>query len=270
MPPRRSRSKKSRFRRRRYGKGKRYRKSYRHRGRAVKQVRKVKGLRSKLNNKPEMKFTHYESNLVPVNLPGATTTAIWANQGRDAGGGTNYFITPPTPANGTESGYVGAQYNSLYADVRFIVESQTMNDAIASGNLSYHDQFRLMVVRMRQPYTIWNQDPGFLEATMPALTCTPIDTKQWDVWLDKQYTFANGLTDTIVPGMGLTTGVTTLRSGPITFKFKVPLKQTIRPVIQGGIATLTYKYLVLICILPAVSGLIRVTELHCKFYYRDP
>lgn len=199
---------------------------------------KVKGLKHKLDNSPEMKFT-IRSWTTAFNVKSDTWTIIWSNNNQyDA---SNFMINWPT--QGTQQNqFIGNQINSLYADVRFVMDIDAVN--MTSGLV------RLAVVRQRQSL---NYNSVVNQQILPVNLCEPFNTKAWDVMYEK-----------VIPMMNNTTGNRTPQK---IYRFKIPLRETLTVMPD---ATFRFEYPVYIIATCGTQNGAVVYTVVCKFFYKDP
>lgn len=199
---------------------------------------KVRGIRHKLDNRPEMKFT-LANWYTAIAVPQTAWINIWGNNNRwDA---SNYCIRAPTVGTG-QAQYIGTQLNSLYADVRIYGwVDYTIVPPLFALRLSVH-RSRTAQNYDTQPEYVMPGNGSMVE---------PWDTKLWDLYFDKVYTMSYNAGNA---------------SSPKLWRFKIPLKQTLT--LKDNV--LKYEYPIFISATCTHNNGFIIKQIFCKFYYKDP
>ena len=215
------------------------------------------GVRGKLSTRPELKWVDYWSGLQTADptitryflinqYPLASQQVprlIWStdsNQGDS--NGVPFNPNPPYVTNTIEqtgnNGRDGTQWQYKWIDLRFTIHAVTAT--------SYNNNlFRMMVVKNK----IAGQVP--IAGNVPQSFNEPIDTKVWNIIMDKTFTHNNGYTAgtqvaSVTPGAGIVTQETSnIQSAPKNFRMKIPfrmLAETSRSVAFVGTPPITPVY----------------------------
>lgn len=230
--------------------------------------RKVKGIKKRLNNRPEMKRTVYVGQQTAIRTMAnwdaglangiLNTSLIWANNFNDAG------ITPwfPQPGQGpAENQMIGTKYNLKYAELTFILEP------MLNQPTGFVDSIRLILIKERQSRQIIT-GPGAGAPTILRFTNfhAPVDTKKWDVQYDKIFPYTTGITTTAVPVGNV---FNSLVPKPKIFRFIIPLKETLEyalPAINTPFTNSMY----LFAFTHTQDNYWFIRPASCIYYYRDP
>lgn len=222
---------------------------------------KVKGWKSKLNYRKEIKFTTQQALFVGPSTTGAISsfltnslgTTIWGNNILDPTG-VGYLAFPQ---QGTGNGQIdGTKYNSLYAEVIFDIVKTSSN-----ANL-YEEGFRLMVIKKRDPNVPFT---GAAVYTFQAYN-GPLNSKNYDVQFDKAYFWTTGSATNPVAG---TNSLQSLFPKRKRFRFIIPLKKTmtLQAVSAAGAFPLPI-YIIAVAINSDTS--VVVTSIVTTYFFRDP
>jgi len=236
----------------------------------------VKGWKTRLNKKPETKFTTYLSPDTPA-MPNWNTgiLAIWSTNQPDGAG--NLRFTWPTNGNGGNQ-FEGTKWNGLYIELvfDFKITATPANISLSSAN----DTFRLIMVRPRDRNIGPPVAANLLTANGPIF---PVNSKLWDIHLDRTYQFTTGLTSTRTTGFirapvnpspdnavdEVTTGVTTIGPRSKRFRMIIPMKHTFSVVAPNAADVLPYP-IYLLGYMRTNNAIWSIVDLCSTFYFRDP
>lgn len=232
---------------------------------------KVKGWKTRLNKRAELKFTTYifvanpdgiAAGAAYVNNMGNFNSArlIWSNQNIDRGG-TLTYMTWPQQGNGGNQ-IEGTKFNLLYAEVCFTLYQQVI-PAVNSG--IYTEHLRLFVIRQRDASLLPTVNTIFTHGG--AVANGPINSKNWDIQFDKTWTKLSG-TDTSGQPLVLNPVGNTFPK-EMNFRFIIPLKHTFN--VQPTNQTSAFPLHVLIGALTYYNNnMWAYRNLNVTYYYRDP
>lgn len=214
--------------------------------RVIKNTLKVKGMRKRLNTRPEMKWTlatWATSYLAPANA----CVQVWGSNDQWS---STPMINPPTSGT-SQSQYIGTKINSLFCDVRFMFRF-SYDQAVTN------EACRIVAARSR----VSGQDNSNYPAT-PTSILEPFDSKSWDVMFDKTYPIATGLTATF--NIGGTGYLFTQNTSPAKYlRFRIPMRETL----QMKNSRVIFEYPMIIWAISANAS-VRIYAVQCKFFYRD-
>lgn len=213
-------------------------------------VTRFKGISRRLNNRPEIKQTL--SNINDETLAGPGSTALFNNNALAAAGNT-YWTAPGSQGVGSTQ-YIGVKINALFFDVVFSLNS--LNAALVLAVPSQY-KFRIAVCRYRDTL-----DPNGAMPFPMTSWLTPIDTRSWDVWYDKQFVMKSGKSVVGVP--------LTMQSSPRKFRFRFPCKQTTTPFLNGASNAITFNTTFGVWIFSDSNNVYQIQDRSVKFFYRDP
>lgn len=188
---RRNRSRSTRRLLRRLIRKKRYGSRYGRKGR-MKRVRgvygrkKTKGWKTRLNTRPETKYTVYLANAnIAIRTFANNGTRIWSTGETDVNG--NSVIS--WPVQGNNNGQVeGTKWNSMYIEIIFDIRwSGTPAETAAA---SFWDTLRFIIVRARDSNTPLPSVNTLFVAQVG--TALPINSKLWDIHCDRIYQYTTG------------------------------------------------------------------------------
>lgn len=256
-------------------------------GRKMKKIRGVygrsivKGWKTRLNRKPELKYTtyHQAANITIAAYPQGITT-VWSTNKLD--GLNNSYIT--WPQQGAGNGQVeGTKWNSIYLEIVFDL-AFTM-DAAEAINFIPYDTVRLIMVRHRDPAT-GNPTQGNL--FVANASTMPINSKLWDVHMDRVYQFNTGATRLLTQGTMLlpqpppvqpapivytianeATGYTSLYPKSKRFRIIVPFKHTFPIIAPGAVNAVPYN-IYLMAFAQNHHNEFVAQRMSVTLYYRDP
>lgn len=217
------------------------------------QMRAVKptGIRKRLDTSPEMKITYSEWT-GGISLVSTAGTVLWANNYRWSAGVR--CIQPPT-SGVSQVQYIGTQFNSLFCDVRILMECAPPTGDTHNFTCAY----RIICARMRT--TDNNETSVATYSVMPNNVLDPVDTKLWDLYYDKTFCCNTGY-----QGAYLGNQVGNIIYKGKVFRFKIPLKMTLTP--KAGIPL--YPYPIIILGIAQHTGYMFASRINTKFYYKDP
>lgn len=238
--------------------------------------KKIKGIRKRVNNKPETKSNTYigESSSIKnyiefnTDLIAATTyphvvrNTIFTLNGRDLNASPAPWYIQPGQGTGPNQ-IVGEKYNLRYAEVCFTLHPlYTLSPSFTST-----DSLRIIIVKERLARTDLSGALGGLGIILQFMDfLAPVDTKRWDVQYDKVWTFQTGRTDK--PGAG-TYEWTSLVPKPKLFRFIIPLKETMEYQIVPNV-NLFSNNLYIFAFTDRNSQYWGYRNLSATYYYRDP
>lgn len=199
----------------------------------------VPGMKKKLNTRPELKYTTITYTALTHPVP--NTTAIMWDPNATLFGTSQRAIEPPTVGTALNQ-FVGQQFNSLYAVVRFSIE--------VTADTLLNDYLRIMVARPKITPAL---NVGGTYPTAPAGIIQLFDTKAWTVMYDKTF------------GYVCNTGNVTK---PRIFQFKIPLRQTTQ--LSPTVIYPVWERPPLIMWASRHGNQISCTQFSCRWFYRDP
>lgn len=236
---------------------------------------KVKGWKTRLNRKHELKFTTYR--YVGPGDPPQTWfnirafanqsygTVIWSNNVADSQG--NVQITWPQQGDG-QGNIEGNRFNSLYAEVIFDVLPGLPTTGEIQGTFPF-ETLRLYVIRKRDPNTTLSAASLW---TIPTLNGTPINSKNWDIQMDRTYQYTTGYspaTTNIIDPPPNIVATTSLVPKPKRFRIIIPLRHTMN--LQAPNAANAFPLSIYIMALTSYQDAnLLVNNLSCTYYYKDP
>lgn len=228
----------------------------------MKQRRRVKGWKGKINNRPEMKWTTYQ-NLAQLNITNWVTgpgVVIWKNIGRDATP-QNYFRMP---ASGSGPGQaVGRTFNLYFAELSFtlITRQSALPDVDAQD-----DMFRLYLIKAKQQELPLDTATIFRNTSWGA----SINTKNWDVQMDKIWGIHTGYDSNAAAGTAYFNA-----SGQIPrfqhHKFIIPLKDTMIRVDNNDTADQVFfpDPMFLVGVAKLNTNVFACVDIACNYFYTD-
>lgn len=225
---------------------------------------KVKGWKTRTNNRPEIKRVSYSSASINIRTYAfwdANMTAnpnvslLWSNNGTDAQPGPQPWY--PFPAQGVgQNQFIGTKYKMLYVE---LMTSLAFNPQVIP-TLS-QDILRIFLIKERQP----NQPyAGAGTVFVNGAFFSPIDTKKWDVQFDKFYNLQTGLQSS--DGHGGYYG-TTQASGPFKFRWIIPMRHNMEQ--NNNTTQFPYKFY-LVAIVAGSDNQWATTSLNAIWYFKDP
>lgn len=243
--------------RRKYGSKKKIRKV-----RPVSGRMRVKGWKTKTNNRPEMKRTSYSSASINIRtyaywdanmLATPNTSLLWSNNGVDR------VPVPwfPWPVQGVgQNQFIGTKYKTIYVE---LMTSIAFNPQIIPA-LS-QDIMRIFLIKERQPNQLYqNATDVFVNGAF----FSPIDSKKWDVQFDKFYNLQTGLQSS--DGHGNFYG-TAQASGPFKFRWIIPMKHNMEA--STNPVQFPYRFY-LVAIVAGSDNQWATTSLNAIWYFKDP
>jgi len=208
------------------------------------------GIRKKLDNRPELKYTTMQIN---ATSPGAAGTYMMFSLNRPRVASSFQHYTVPGSGLG-EQNMVGSMINALSMDLRFSI---AWNQTKVAASTKQQTVFRIMCVRSK----LNNLVNSTTQPAMPQTPNEPIDNKDWHVELDRVYWLRTGYYAGINP---------MVQDKNLNFKFKIPCRSTIEKSTDVNTSqTFQWKQDFQIWIFMA-DDLFDIVHYYCKFYYRDP
>lgn len=207
-------------------------------------------MRTKTNNRKEVKRTQVVTATQPISNVAAGVTALWASTGVNPAAASWYLA--PTQGVGDQN-VIGDKYNLKYGEIIFGVRFNT--------SVNIYDYLRIMVVRQRMitvlptPANLFVENGGFW---------APLDSKNFDIQYDKIFPINTGLNQN--PAVG-TTFIQSVQTRPMKFRFIVPLKKTMRIDTANAQFPLT-TYILATTFL--VNTIAVQTESCATYYFTDP
>lgn len=212
-----------------------------------KQIR-VKGIKHKLNTKPEKKYTEIAYPTATLIPNGGVWLKVWDCNGTWMNLGGTQCIGGPLPASATNAGYIGQNFNSLYCELRIMLDPAV--PLVANADLT--DIVRVACIRPRIGQGAIVATPTFMQ---------PWNTKAVDLMFEKYIKVQTGATLTPVGAAPYQS----MRDPPTMYIWKIPLKETIFVNANGN---MSYEYPVQIY-MSSFSAQINVQSCFCKFIYID-
>lgn len=218
----------------------------------------IKGVKSKLNNKPEIKYTEtiYPSTVILANnvyflfnLNGFQNDPVT----------TQPILFYNMPGQGIgEHDFIANQINSYYMQLNFNIH---LEDAVYDAQ-DFFATFRVMILSPKQLVPT----VGGVFPPVPGDMVTEIDKKQWNIQYDKVFTDYTGSRNDQVP--------MTTASKPHWFRIKIPCKATVNltsislpgPFVRNYFQFKKDLYVMII----TNSNYYEVSEVYTRFVYRDP
>lgn len=198
----------------------------------------VAGIRKRLNNKPELKYTLVSSvTIAPIT---ADFGVLW-NPNSVYGATTTRCIGNPTTGDTSQNGYIGTKINALYAIVRFIVG--------ASANNNANEGLRVCVVRPK--VTLSSNAIGPMPPSAAGIMSFWND-KDWKIYYDRTFGFLTG--DNQTPTK--------------FFEFKIPLRETMSKTLDVNQYFMWDRPPQIWIV--SQNAQLSVYGFSCKFFYRDP
>lgn len=223
----------------------------------VKNHARINGVKSRLNNRPEHKFTESSSVFGVVTL-NAINILFSLNGIHENGGGGYVSYFQDTIQGVGPAEYIGSRINALYFNLNFDV---ALNGNAADAPIPYA-WFRLMILIPRWKTNIEDTNVP----SIPVDNVSEIDTKGWNVQFDKVYHMSTGSIEAAT--------ATTNASVPRKFRLKLPCRQTINRTSvldPNGDPVPTWQWTRdMFVVIVSDSSLFTINNLYVKFNYRDP
>lgn len=234
------------------------RKRYTRKIRPISGRQKAKGWKTRINNRPETKSVPYLGQKVDipnfVNMNGNPNLGvIWKLNGTDTAGNRFY----PSPTQGTGNTNVeGLKYNLRYCELTFLLNPYNLVPADFTGHL------RIILIKERQANKPFVNAVSFLAN---AIFMSPVNTKEWDLQMDKVIPFTTGLTSNNVTG---TSNFTSIMPKPMKFRILIPLRHSFTVTNANNQFPLNMYLIMFTDIVDRYWT--NAASTSCVYYFRDP
>lgn len=179
--------------------------------------------------------------------------------------------------NGDENGIaLTSKINFLYADVRFNIK---IYETGPTGYIADQVRFRILCLKRRNRDLLSSTATGSSIGGLPSITYglnQPVDTKFFDIQMDKIYQMHTGITPSNTIGSTTSLTGTNIRSLSKNFMFKIPICATLN-LKNLNVASFDKDVFILLALdyntgadgLSANATPIQIRDQWCKYYYRS-
>lgn len=210
-----------------------------------------------------MKWTTYQ-NVSQVNITNWVTGAgvvIWSNNGRDNAAAVQNFFRMPASGSGPGQA-IGRTFNLYFAELSFTVVTRQN----AAPDVDTQDEMlRMFLIKAKQEELLVDTATVFRHTSWGA----SINTKNWDVQMDKLYGFHTGYDANPAGGTVYFPGTPGPKS--MTHKLIIPLKDTMVRVDTNDAVNQSFfpQTIYLVAVTKFNTNVVAIVDIACNYFYTD-